>query len=372
MTRIGVIGGGQLARMMTPAALELGLEIRVFAESFGQSAAMATTDSGDYKQFEQLQAFAKSVDVITFDHEHVPLIHLAKLVQQGHRVHPGPHALQFAQNKLLMRQRLSKLNLPMPSWAQITKPEQLQQFLDEYSVVIVKTPIGGYDGRGVRVVSDLSQVGDWFEDIDNLGGSLLAEEKVDFVREIAVLSARNESGDFSYWQPVQTTQRNSVCHEVVSPAPNLNPASAVRIARLVSEELNCTGVLAVEMFETHEGKLLINELAMRPHNSGHFSIDASKTSQFEQHLRAVAGLPLGDTSQVAPWAVMLNLLGTDSNADFRDFYNVAMKTHPDVKFHSYAKQPRLGRKMGHLTLVGDELDQIKRDVHSAAKLLGSE
>lgn len=372
MIRIGVIGGGQLARMMTPAALELGLEIRVFAESHGQSAGLATTTIGDYKQLEQLREFAESVDVLTFDHEHVPISHLEQLVKQGHRVHPGPHALQFAQNKLLMRQRLSKLNLPMPKWAEIRNPEQLQHFLDEHSVAIVKTPIGGYDGKGVRVVSEISQVSDWFDRIENLGGSLLAEEKVNFVREIAVLSARNESGDFSAWKPVQTTQRNSVCHEVVSPAPNLKPEDAIEIARVVSEQLSCTGVLAVEMFETFDGKLLINELAMRPHNSGHFSLDASITSQFEQHLRAVADLPLGDSAQLAPWAVMLNLLGTDSESDFRNLYSVAMRAHPDVKFHSYAKLPRPGRKMGHLTVIGDDLEQIQRDGHSAAKLLGSE
>lgn len=369
MISIGVIGGGQLARMMTPAAINLGFEIKVFSEAEGLSASLATTHVGDYTKLDQLREFAASVDVITFDHEHVPTELLEQLVIDGHRVNPPPHALKFAQNKLLMRQQLSRLDLPMPDWMEIKSENDLETFLDKHPVAIVKTPIGGYDGKGVRVVSKASDIADWFANIDSLGGSLLAEEKVEFTREIAVLSARNESGEFKAWNPVQTTQLNSVCHEVISPAPDLNLEAAVKIAQTIASDLETTGVLAVEMFETVDGRLLINELAMRPHNSGHFSMDSCVTSQFEQHLRAVSNLPLGDTTQLAQWAVMVNLLGLENNTTFIENYPLAMKAYPDVKFHSYAKSARVGRKMGHLNLVGEDLEKVLSRVHAAAKLV---
>lgn len=366
MISIGVIGGGQLARMMIPRAQQLGLEIKVFSEAEGQSADLATTMVGDYTKYSQLEKFAETVDVITFDHEHVPTDLLTQLITAGHKVQPMPTALRFAQNKLLMRKRLAELGVPMPQWAEIKTESDLADFLSAHPKAIVKTPIGGYDGKGVRVVTEVADVADWFADIRALGGSLLAEQKVDFVREIAVLSARNEAGEFRAWKPVQTTQLAGVCHEVISPAPNLNSEAAVAIARTVSENLETTGVMAVEMFETTAGELLINELAMRPHNSGHFSMDACITDQFEQHLRAVANLPLGDTTQLADWAVMVNLLGQGNDTRFIENYPVAMKAYPDVKFHSYAKQPRLGRKMGHLNIVGNDLDALRLRIHNAA------
>lgn len=372
MISIGVIGGGQLARMMIPRAQQLGLEIKVFSEADGQSADLATTVVGDYTKYSEIEKFAKTVDVITFDHEHVPAHLLEQLVAAGHRVQPMPTALKYAQNKLLMRKRLSELAVPMPKWSEVQTQSALEAFLSDHPEAIVKTPIGGYDGKGVRVVREVSDVSDWFADIETLGGSLLAEEKVDFVREIAVLSARNEAGEFRAWQPVQTTQLNGVCHQVISPAPELNSESAIAIARTVSESLETTGVMAVEMFETASGELLINELAMRPHNSGHFSMDACITDQFEQHLRAVANLPLGDTGQVANWAVMVNLLGQENGTRFIENYRDAMSAYPDVKFHNYGKQPRLGRKMGHLNIIGSDLDALILRIHNAADSLSGQ
>ncbi|MEY3662820.1 MAG: hypothetical protein RI919_336 [Actinomycetota bacterium] len=373
--RVGVIGGGQLARMMTPPAINLGLDLKVLAEAENSSAAMATTMVGDYTQFEVVAEFAKTVDVITFDHEHVPLEVLRRLEEAGVSVQPPSRALAFAQNKLDMRTRLSALGLPMPIWAAISSATELQEFLnDNGGVCILKTPIGGYDGKGVRVIKSVEDAADWLEPamLGSVGGRLLAEEKVNFVRELAQLSARRPSGEFQTWPLVQTVQANGVCSEVLSPAPGSDQATldkAAEIARGVAEGLGVTGVLAVELFETPNGRLLINELAMRPHNSGHFSIEGSTTSQFEQHLRAVLDLPLGSTSATAPHSVMVNLFGVDDSHDFVSSYEQALAQHPSAKVHTYGKAPRAGRKMGHVTVVGQDSADVLAEARATAKAL---
>ena len=372
---VGVIGGGQLARMMIAPAIHLGLELRVLAEAEGSSAAIGTSMVGDYNQLDVVLEFAKTVDVITFDHEHVPLPVLHELEARGLSVQPPARALAFAQNKLHMRERLSELGLPMPAWAAIQTADQLEAFIAQNGgVAILKTPIGGYDGKGVRVVRSAADAADWLSPniLESVGGSLLAEEKVDFVRELAQLSARRPSGEFRSWPLVQTNQQNGVCAEVIAPAPNVEPAtleSAAAIARRVADGLGVTGVLAVEMFESTDGRLLINELAMRPHNSGHFSIEGSATSQFEQHLRAVSDLPLGSTEARAEVAVMVNLLGVDEVNDFVSRFGAAMKAHPEAKFHTYGKSARKGRKMGHVTVLGDNVDSTLEQARAAAAVL---
>ena len=370
MTRIGVIGGGQLARMMQPAAIALGLELKVLAESENSSAHQAVTSIGDYTQFSVLEQFAKTVDVITFDHEHVPISHLEKLEESGAVVRPSSAALIHAQNKLLMRKAMEKLGLPQPVWKEILSANDLQEFLDLHGQVIVKTPIGGYDGKGVRVVGQVSDVGDWLDNLDKFGGSLLAEEKVEFRRELSQLSARNPSGEFAAWPLVQTIQQKGVCSEVIAPAPGISGKSiSIEIAKAIAEGLNVTGVMAVELFEDSKGNLLINELAMRPHNSGHFSIEGSVTSQFEQHLRAVANLPLGSTAMKAEVAVMVNLLGVDDSNTFVEHYPAVMKKYPQVKFHSYEKSARAGRKMGHLTAIGSNPQELLAATTAAREAL---
>lgn len=369
--RVGVIGGGQLARMMIAPAGNLGIDIKVLAETENSSAVLATTMVGDITDLATVQAFAKTVDVVTFDHEHVPLAILQQLEQQGVSVQPPSKALAHAQNKLVMRKALEQIGAPNPIWKEISNSEQLDDFIQKHGPeVIVKTPIGGYDGKGVRVVSSSEQVSDWLAEpmISSLGGSLLVEQKVQFKRELAQLSARNPSGEFMSWPVVETRQQNGVCSEVLSPAPNISSemsAEAVKIAKLISESLGVTGNLAVEMFETTEGKLLVNELAMRPHNSGHFTIEGSVTSQFEQHLRAVLNLPLGKTDALRPVAVMANLLGVSDSKDFMDNYEKVMSEYPEVKIHSYGKAPRLGRKLGHVTVCGDDLASCLNQAEAA-------
>lgn len=371
--RVGVIGGGQLARMMTPPAINLGIQIKVLAEAEGASAQLATSMVGDYNQLDVVREFARGVDVITFDHEHVPITVLQALEAEGVNIQPPSKALAFAQNKLHMRQRLSALGLPMPAWAEIHDAASLDDFIAANGgVAILKTPIGGYDGKGVRVVRASVDAKDWLENLASFGGSLLAEEKVDFVRELAQLSARTPSGEFQAWPLVETIQENGVCSVVLAPAPEATAATlqtTAAIAKQIAEALGVTGVLAVEMFEARDGRIVINELAMRPHNSGHFSIEGSVTSQFEQHIRAVLDLPLGSTAPRAAHAVMVNLLGVDEQNNFVQALDKALAAHPDAKVHTYGKGARAGRKMGHVTVVADSAEHALAEARGAAAVL---
>ncbi|GMA28028.1 5-(carboxyamino)imidazole ribonucleotide synthase [Arenivirga flava] len=374
--KVGVIGGGQLARMMVPPAIALGLEIRVLAEAEHSSAAIAATAVGDYRDLDTVLAFAEDVDVITFDHEHVPEPVLRALIERGVPVHPGPDALRYAQDKLLMRARLTELGLPAPAWAAVHDTAELADFLAANGGRgVLKTPRGGYDGKGVRVISSAAEAEDWFAALaeDGRGGALLVEELVEFRRELAALVARRPSGASVAWPTVETIQRGGVCAEVLAPAPDLSDeadAEARRIAARVADGLGVTGVLAVELFEHVDGRILVNELAMRPHNSGHWSIDGAVTSQFEQHLRAVLDLPLGDSSPIAPWSVMANVLGGPAGEAFTDRYAEAMAAHPDVKLHGYDKTSRPGRKVGHVTAIGASLDDVRSRARAAADLFG--
>ena len=372
--RIGVIGGGQLARMMVPPAIHLGLEISVLAESEGMSAKRAADQVGDYRDPETVYAFAETVDVVTFDHEHVPQEILHELVRRGHRVHPKPEALQYAQDKISMREKLTELGVPVPDWAQVSNESELQTFIDAHSGrAVVKTARGGYDGKGVRVVSRADEVRDWFTALaeDGRGGSLLVEELVDFTRELAQLVARRESGETRAWPVVETIQKDGVCAAVLAPAPTGALNEAARIGHAIATGLDVTGVLAVEMFETTDGRVLVNELAMRPHNSGHFSIEGAVTSQFEQHLRAVADLPLGDAALRENAAVMVNVLGGGSKP-MPERYPEVLANFPNAKVHSYGKSPRPGRKIGHITVTGDSLEEARSIAEECARAFETE
>ena len=347
---VGIIGGGQLARMMIVPAIELGFEIRVLAEAEQSPAKLAAT-VGDYTDLQTVRDFAKTVDVITFDHEHVPLHILETLIADGVNVQPSPNALLFAQNKLAMRKRLAELGVPIPAWAEVNSAADIDSFISTHGgVAVLKTATGGYDGKGVRVISSASDAADWLAE----GKALLIEEKVNFVRELAQLSARTTSGQWSAWPVVQTIQRDGVCAEVHSPAADADYEQAAKIAEVIATGLGVTGVLAVELFETADGKLLVNELAMRPHNSGHFTIDGSVTSQFEQHLRAVLDLPLGSTEGTSAFAVMLNLLGPETANTFSEHFENAWVLENTSHIHLYGKEYRAGRKMGHITALSSD------------------
>ena len=365
VARVGVIGGGQLARMMIPAAVRLGVELRVLAEAPDSSAALAATSVGDYRDAATVLAFARDVDVVTFDHEHVPQPVLAALLDAGIAVRPGPSALRFAQDKLDMRARLAELGAPQPDWAAVSTAEALDAFIAEHGgVAVVKTPRGGYDGKGVRVVRAAAEAADWLAD----GAPLLAEERVGFVRELAQQVARRPSGEHAVYPLVESEQRDGVCAEVIAPAPRAGRVAqaAARVAVSIAEGLDVTGMLAVELFETDDERILVNELAMRPHNSGHWSIDGAVTDQFEQHLRAVLDLPLGATDIRAPWTVMVNLLGGPADGDLDRGRRLALADQPSAAVHLYGKAPRPGRKIGHVTAYGEDLDDVAFIARAAA------
>ena len=373
--RVGVIGGGQLARMMIAPAVEMGIDLRVLAEAEGMSARLAATAVGDYRDEATVLAFAKDVDVITFDHEHVPQPVLRALVDAGVAVHPGPDALRFAQDKLEMRARLAEIGAPQPDWAAVHDAVELQAFLDDHGGrAVVKTPRGGYDGKGVRVVSSGTEADDWFADFH--GGPILVEELVDFTRELAQQVARRPSGEMVPYPVVETVQRDGVCSEVFAPAPKASERLvevAARLAMQIAEGLGVTGMLAVELFETPGvgPGFQVNELAMRPHNSGHWSMDGAVTGQFEQHVRAVLDLPLGETAPRGAGVVMKNVLG-GAREDLHAGSVAALAAHPQAKVHLYGKDVRPGRKVGHVNVVADHglsLEEAVRTAESAAALL---
>ena len=404
---VGIIGGGQLARMCQPPAVGLSITLSVLAEAADASAALVIPSSpvGNHTDLEAVLAFARECDVVTFDHEQVPSEVLAALEAEGVILHPSRAALVFAQDKLAMRRRLTGIGIACPAWAQVRDASSLQAFGDEVGwPVIVKTPRGGYDGKGVRVVGSPDEVADWLSYVardaaaaheahgDEVRGDelqddeapgagpfvngLLAEEKVDFVRELAMLVVRSPSGQAGAWQVVETVRADGICTQVLAPAPGLDPqlaAVATEAGLRLAGELGVTGVMAVEMFEvrdpqTGDPAYLVNKLAMRPHISGHWSIDGAVTSQFEQHLRAVLDLPLGDTSPRAPWTVMGNVLGGD-HPQLYPTYRHLLARDPGLKIHLYGKDVRPGLTIGHVNVSGADLDDLRARANHARDFL---
>ncbi|MEJ7650346.1 MAG: 5-(carboxyamino)imidazole ribonucleotide synthase [Nakamurella sp.] len=368
LPRVGMVGGGQLARMTHQAAIPLGQSLRVLAQHADDSAALVAPDVqlGEHTDLDALRRFAVDCDVLTFDHEHVPGEHLRALQAAGVLVHPGPDALQFAQDKALMRQRLQQLGLPVPAFrvVQGDPTEAIGEFRAAHGdPVVVKAARGGYDGRGVWVVR-AGESPQWpSSDIP-----WVLEEFVPLRRELALVLARSPFGQAAIWPVVHTVQEDGICVEVIAPAPGLSDqmsAAASRLAATVAEQLDVVGVLAVELFEVEPGDafpdgLVVNELAMRPHNSGHWTMDGSVTSQFEQHLRAVLDYPLGSTASRAEVTVMGNVLGGPDDGPGA-VIGIDERIHhlsarfPQVRIHWYGKGIRPGRKLGHVNVCGDRV-----------------
>jgi 5-(carboxyamino)imidazole ribonucleotide synthase len=355
-----MIGGGQLARMTHQAAIALGQTLRVLAAGPDDPAAQVTPDVviGAHTDLDALRRAAAGADAVTFDHEHVPTELLDKLVADGVNVAPPPEALIYAQDKLAMRRRLEALGAAVPRFAAVTELADVDAFAARVGgPIVVKTVRGGYDGRGVTLARDLAEARDTASSYLAAGVAVLVEERVAMRRELAALVARSPFGQGAAWPVVQTVQRDGICVEVVAPAPAL-PAelgsAAGQLGLRLAAELGVVGVLAVELFETVDGALLVNELAMRPHNSGHWTMDGAHTSQFEQHLRAVLDYPLGDTGPIAPVTVMANVLGAPQapamTIDERMHHLFARM--PEAKVHLYGKGERPGRKVGHVNIVG--------------------
>ena len=362
--------------MMAPEALNLGFELHVLAEGPDVSAARSVPDApvGDYKDLQTLREFAQGKDVVTFDHEHVPNEFLTTLINEGVNIQPRPAALIHAQDKLVMREAIEKLGLPNPAWAKVDSVDELVAFGDKIGwPIVLKTPRGGYDGKGVRILDDAGEArdsSDWFEN-----GPLLAEDKVDFSRELSAMVARTPSGQAKAWPVVHTIQVDGVCDEVIAPAQDISEhtaRTAANAALRIAEEFGVTGVMAAELFETPGvgAGFVINELAMRPHNTGHWTMNGSVTSQFEQHLRAVLDLPLGETRELGV-TVMKNYLG-GANQDLYSAFAAALAAAPEVKVHAYGKSVRPGRKIGHVNVVanaGQSVDELRQRADLVAALI---
>lgn len=375
---VGMVGAGQLARMTHQAAIALGQSVRMLAETADDGAALVAADVviGDYRLLDDLRAFAVGCDVVTFDHEHVPNDHIRALAAAGVVIHPGAEALRFAQDKEAMRVRMGELGIAGPAWASLAgdAAQLLERFTAEQGwPVVLKAVRGGYDGRGVWLVHSLEEA----QPVLDSGTPLLVEQAVPIARELAAVVARSPFGQGAAWPVVETVQQDGICVEVLAPAPDLDDETAETIEALalrIAAELGVVGVLAVELFETVDGDILVNELAMRPHNSGHWSIEGARTSQFEQHLRAVLDYPLGSTEPTAPVVVMANLLGgapdvTPAGIDERVHH--AMARWPGVKIHLYGKAFRPGRKVGHVTALGDDLVAVRAQARAAADYLAN-
>jgi 5-(carboxyamino)imidazole ribonucleotide synthase len=366
-----MVGGGQLARMTHEAGIPLGIRFRVLSDTPQDSAAQVVADVtvGDYRDLETLRAFARGCDVLTFDHEHVPTAHLRALEADGVVVRPGPDALVHAQDKGVMRARLAAIGAPSPRNRIVADPADVTAFAAEGAgyPVVLKTVRGGYDGKGVWIARSEADAAEPFR----AAVPVLAEEKVDFVRELAANVVRSPHGQAVSYPVVESVQVDGVCDTVIAPAPGLSDAlsaQAQQLALTIARELGVVGHLAVELFETADGRILVNELAMRPHNSGHWTMDGAVTSQFANHLRAVLDLPLGDPRPRARWTVMANVLGGDY-PDMYAAYLHCMARDPGLKIHMYGKDVKPGRKVGHVTTYGDDLADVRERARHAADYL---
>ncbi|MFC5722177.1 5-(carboxyamino)imidazole ribonucleotide synthase [Streptomyces gamaensis] len=371
---VGMVGGGQLARMTHEAGIPLGIRFKLLSDAPQDSAAQVVNEVviGDHRDLDTLRAFAQGCDVITFDHEHVPTEHLRALEADGIPVRPGPDALVHAQDKGVMRAKLDAIGIPCPRHRLVADPADVERFAAEAGgfPVVLKTVRGGYDGKGVWVVRDAAEAAEPFR----AGVPVLAEEKVDFVRELAANVVRSPHGQAVSYPVVESVQVDGVCDTVIAPAPGLSDelsAHAQQLALKIAAELGVVGHLAVELFETRDGRVLVNELAMRPHNSGHWTQDGAVTSQFANHVRAVLDLPLGDPRPRARWTVMANVLGGDY-PDMYAAYLHCMARDPGLKIHMYGKDVKPGRKVGHVNTYGDDLDDVlDRARHAAGYLRGT-
>jgi 5-(carboxyamino)imidazole ribonucleotide synthase len=373
---VGMVGAGQLARMTHQAAIALGQSLRIMAGSADDGAALVAADvvTGDHTSYPDLAAFAAGCDVLTFDHEHVPNDLVSRLAEAGHAVYPAAPALRYAQDKRAMRERLAELGVPVPRWVPLPPATEgptsaLAAFGEQVGwPVVLKASRGGYDGKGVWVLPAVDAAGA----VLRTGIPLIAEEYVPLRRELCALVARSPFGQGAAWPVVQTVQSGGICVLVRAPAPDLDPdlaAQAQSLALKLAADLGVVGVLAVELFDTARG-LVVNELAMRPHNSGHWTIEGARTSQFEQHLRAVLDYPLGATDPTAPAVAMANVLGWPAGGpgiDERVHHLLAR--WPDVKVHLYGKAVRPGRKVGHVTALGDDPTEVAERAGAAAGYL---
>lgn len=366
---VAMIGAGQLARMTQQAAVDLSVLLEVLAKTDLDPAVLAGARHRVGSALDPAAVFeiGESADVTTLDHELVSLEGLHRLESTGCRVAPSASALRFAQDKEYARHELSRRGFPVPRFMAVSGAGDVTDFASETGwPVVMKAATMGYDGRGVEIVADPGAA----EQVLASGGTWIVEEMVDLEMELAVLVARRPSGDAVTYPVVETVQVDGICRELVMPARVTAPIhdAAIDLALSVVESVDATGIVAVELFLSTDGALLINELALRPHNSGHATIEGSVTSQFHNHLRACLDWPLGATRMVAGSAAMVNLLGTVS--DVASIQNLPNALGVDgASIHLYAKEERRGRKIGHVTALAEDGDEALEIARRAAAVL---
>ena len=409
--KVAMIGAGQLARMTYQAAIDLDIELMVLATSVKDSAVLGGAGYvlGTPDRLSDIEAVAAGADVVTFDHELVSPSNLVVMQERRYNIQPHPLALYLAQDKLEARQSLSSKGFPCPAFSAVGSEDDVARFAERHGwPVVLKARHGGYDGRGVRVVGGVDQLDgiSWLlatgdtgvtgragePDKEPVGESLkekvkepvgepvkekvkepayIVEEHIDISVELSIIVARSPSGEVVVYPPVQTTQSEGICRYLVMPAPLPGRISkqARDLAESIVVDINATGIVAVEMFLASSGQLLVNELALRPHNSGHATIEASMTSQFQQHLRAVLDWPLGSTDMRVPAAAMVNLIGGEGSTDLLSGLRAALAI-PGASIHLYGKDARPGRKLGHITATADSVEEALQNALRAASCFG--
>lgn len=364
MTTIGILGAGQLGRMLALAGAPLGLRFR-FLDPTPDSPAghLASQLVGDYENPDILKTFAAGLDVVTYEFENVPVESVRRLAERV-PVYPPPQALETAQDRLREKTLFQHLGIPVPPFAAIETREELQRAAGQIGLpAVLKTRRFGYDGKGQLVLRSEADIEAAWQALG--GRPLLLEGFVPFDREVSVLAARSLSGETAFYPLVENHHAQGVLRLSLAPAPNLTAAlqaDAERIAARILEALDYVGILAIELFE-QEGRLLANEMAPRVHNSGHWTIEGAETSQFENHLRAILGLPLGETATVG-YSAMWNLIGNLPDIQ-------AILAIPHAHLHLYAKSPRPGRKLGHVTLRAGNLAELQAGNEHMRRLLDS-
>lgn len=370
---VGIVGAGQLARMTLPVAESLGIDITLLAEREDDSAALIGkhVTLGSPQSLDDLRRLATGCDVMTFDHELVNADALRTLQRDGHVIRPSADVVALVQDKRAQRELMRSLELPIPAFEIVNDATSVDAFGDAHGWPIVAKAIrGGYDGRGVWILRDAREAQELLETAGQ-STPLLFEEWIPIEREVASIVARRPNGEMAVFPLVETVQIDGICHELRAPAAESEEIvqSAREIARTIAESIQLEGLLAVELFVA-QGGLIVNELAARPHNSGHYTIEGCRTSQFAQHVRAVLDLPLGDTGLTAPAVAMVNVLGGPEPVDPRSRLDAALGI-PGCTPHLYGKGYRPGRKLGHVTAVGTDPDETMARARRAANLLVS-
>lgn len=373
---IGFIGAGQLARMSAAPAIALDLRLAVLASDPSECAAQVIPNVtiGRPDDWNAVIEFASRCDVVTFDHELVDTALIDELESRGHVMRPSADVMRLSQSKRLQREWFGSMGLPIPEFLVVDRNRQgVEDVLRTTGFpVIVKADRGGYDGRGVWLVHGSEELERLLSDLERRGITPLLEARVDLQRELAIQVARTPSGETRCYPMVETIQVDGMLRELIAPAPGAEHLqdAAREIGERIASECSVMGLLAVELFEV-DGRLVINEIATRPHNSGHASIEGSTTSQFEQHLRAVMDLPLGATAPTAPWAVTVNIVGGPMGGPTMAQVERVLAMD-GVHIHLYGKESRPGRKIGHLTVLGADLDSTRATARDAASIMNGE